>query len=304
VEITEALARINTHLAFHKLQRQLETRTQELSSLLKLSQSLTSTLKLEPLASLVLDQLKTVVDYTGGAIVTLAKDELAILAYRGPSPQEVILNLRFSTQGLPLALHLSSGQEPLIIADLRTDKRLLRLFQQVAGEKVAPFLDYTRAWMGVPLVAREQLIGLLSLSHIEPNYYTPYHSELVSAFAGQAAIAIDNAHLYQQARQTAAIEERHRLARDLHDSVTQALYGPTLNTRAPQPKCSSGLKSGEDGLRFQNRNQHKKIEGLILEDSANVAELRYHDQPPNHLDCRRPAGQPGATGLPAERPGL
>src|SRR5438876_8517937 len=48
-------------------------------------------------------------------------------------------------------------------------------------------------------------------------------------FTQQAAVAIENARLYEQVRGKAALEERQRLARDLHDSVSQALYGILLN---------------------------------------------------------------------------
>jgi signal transduction histidine kinase len=82
--------------------------------------------------------------------------------------------------------------------------------------------------MAVPLMPKEQVIGILTLTAQEPHYFTPHHAALALAFANQAAIALENAHLYEQAHEWAAMEERQRLARELHDSVSQALYGIAL----------------------------------------------------------------------------
>lgn len=90
------------------------------------------------------------------------------------------------------------------------------------------FTGDARSWMGVPLIVKDQAIGMLRLSYTEPNYFTPRHAQLVLAIANQAAVAIENARLYERAQQAAALEERQRLARELHDSVSQALYGIVL----------------------------------------------------------------------------
>jgi signal transduction histidine kinase len=64
--------------------------------------------------------------------------------------------------------------------------------------------------------------------------------DLLVAFANQAATAIENARLYEQAQQSAIIEERGRLARELHDSVTQSLYSLTLLAEAGQRLAKAG----------------------------------------------------------------
>jgi signal transduction histidine kinase len=82
--------------------------------------------------------------------------------------------------------------------------------------------------MGAPLVAGNKAIGLLTVDNLLPDAHTDEDAQVLQTLAHQAAIAIENAQLYEQAQRVAIGEERQRLARELHDSVTQSLYSLTL----------------------------------------------------------------------------
>jgi signal transduction histidine kinase len=84
----------------------------------------------------------------------------------------------------------------------------------------------------VPLIVQDEVIGVLRLDHVDPGHFTQDHAAIALAFANHAAISIHNARLYSLAQQTAALEERRKLAHDLHDSISQALYGIVLGTRS------------------------------------------------------------------------
>jgi signal transduction histidine kinase len=76
-------------------------------------------------------------------------------------------------------------------------------------------------------------VGVLSVYNKEgEGGFTERDAELATFFANQAAAAIENARLYEQTREYAVVEERNRLARDLHDSVTQSLFSVTLLSEA------------------------------------------------------------------------
>jgi signal transduction histidine kinase len=68
----------------------------------------------------------------------------------------------------------------------------------------------------------------LTLHHSQPGHFTARHADLVLAFANQVAVAIENARLYARAEESAVAAERNRLARDLHDAVTQILFSSSL----------------------------------------------------------------------------
>ena len=109
---------------------------------------------------------------------------------------------------------------------------------------IAAILTHARSWMGVPLVARGRVIGNLSLEHEQPGFYDAHHAEVVLALADQVAVALENARLFTEAQGKAVLEERQRLARDLHDSVTQSLYSLTLLAEASRRLIDAGCAAG------------------------------------------------------------
>jgi PAS domain S-box-containing protein len=216
--------------AYQLLEKRVEERTRELSTLLSYSEKLASTLELKPLLRIMLDQLRSVVDYDGAAVMLLEGDELVAVEYEGPTSEDEILNIHFPKSVSPALSRVIEARAPVIISDLQGDSEEARQFRQASLPQNSFLLGQARAWLGVPLVVKNQLVGILRLSHTQPDRFTHRQAQLVTAIANQAAMAIENAHLYDQARQLAAIAERQRLARELHDSVSQALYGISLGT--------------------------------------------------------------------------
>jgi signal transduction histidine kinase len=75
------------------------------------------------------------------------------------------------------------------------------------------------------------VLGGFGVAYSEPHEFSDDEQRLLIALAERAAVAIQNAELYARAQQAASLEERQRLARELHDSVSQALYGIALGAR-------------------------------------------------------------------------
>ena len=211
------------------LEQRVEERTRELSTLLEVSHNVASTIELFPLLELILDQLQVLVRYNGASILLVDGEDLVIVYFRGiwTYPDERLLNRRYPLKeaiqaGLPL--------KAFVLDDAMDDTPVSRYFRAVNSDIPEIDTGAIRSWMHVPLMLKEKLIGFFQISASEPYYYTAQHVTLVQAIANQAAVAIENARLYEQAQELAALEERQRLARELHDSVSQALYGITLGT--------------------------------------------------------------------------
>jgi PAS domain S-box-containing protein len=211
--------------AYRFLEQRVEERTQELASLLQVSSNIAATLELQPLLDMILEQLQEVVEYDGASVLILEEDVLYTAAHRGPIPQEALTNVRISRERAGELWAAMQSRTPLIIDDVRATSWLAQAFQHALGEHLDRELSYVRTWVGVPLMIQERMIGWLSLHHSQPAAYTQHHAALAQTIANQAATAIENARLYGQARRLAVLEERQRLARELHDSISQALYG-------------------------------------------------------------------------------
>jgi PAS domain S-box-containing protein len=105
-----------------------------------------------------------------------------------------------------------------------------------------------RAWLAVPIVSKDQVYGGMLLYYAEPRTFSEDEVELAAALAHQAALAIENARLRDQIQRAAASAERGRLARDLHDSVTQTLFSASLIAEAMPRVWERHPEQGWQGL--------------------------------------------------------
>ena len=122
-----------------------------------------------------------------------------------------------------LGVLLREGQ-PLRLADIRADPR----FEGWPGAH--PEL---KDILGVPITGDSAVLGIIFAANARrPGGFTAADEELLALFAAHAAIALTNARLYERARQLSAGEERGRLARDLHDAVSQKLFSIRVKARA------------------------------------------------------------------------
>jgi signal transduction histidine kinase len=96
---------------------------------------------------------------------------------------------------------------------------------------LAQMIDRYGALVAVPLYVKDQVYGGLAFYYATPREFAAEEVDLATTLADHVALAIENARLLDQVEQTAVIEERQRLARELHDSVSQALYGIGLGAR-------------------------------------------------------------------------
>ncbi|WP_424528453.1 GAF domain-containing protein [Sphaerisporangium viridialbum] len=88
-------------------------------------------------------------------------------------------------------------------------------------------------FIGVPIRDADQILGIIFLSNKRtPGGFTQEDQDLLTLFAAHAAIALTNARLYERSRELTIVEERTRMARELHDAVTQKLFSLRLTAQA------------------------------------------------------------------------
>ncbi len=250
------------------LEQRVRDQTRELQTLLETARNMTLTLDLETLLGIILDQLKRVVDYFGATFLIVEGDELVPRAYRGPAPADKVLATRYRLQDAS-SQEILRSRRPVIIADMQADGIRSRA-APAAQAAFASVLRYIRGWMAVPLLYQEQVVGILIVHHEMVGAFTAVHAEKAMAFANQAAVAVENARLYDQAQRLSALEERQKLARELHDSVSQALYGIALGARTARTLLDQDPKRLQDPLDYVLT----LAEGALDEMRALIFELR------------------------------
>ena len=90
-----------------------------------------------------------------------------------------------------------------------------------------------RSFLGVPVLVRNEVFGNLYLTDkVSGPVFTAVDEELIVALAGAAGVAIENARLSSRVRELALLEDRERIARDLHDTVIQRLFATGMSLQS------------------------------------------------------------------------
>ncbi len=248
------------------LRQQVGDRTREQSTLLEISQTLASALELKP--GLILDQLRVIVEYTHAVLFALEESDLVALAVRGPQRLEQAMPFLIRLDDPQTRAALLNEQQPQRIGDVWSAQPAARLLRSLLNDQAANLLEDVKAWMWVPLAVKGQVIGGMGIAHAEADFFTIHQANLALTMANQAAITMVNAQLYEQAQSLAALQERQRLAQNLHDAVNQSLFSagliaevlPRLWERDP----AEGRRSLED-LRRLTRGALAEMRGLLAE---------------------------------------
>jgi signal transduction histidine kinase len=221
-----------------RLYEDTRNRLAQVVALQETTTAVASTLELDELLTLITQQATTLLQADAGILnlVDWDKNEDEVVAAAGLAT--FMIGSRDSlTDTLSgwVALHNQPVISNQIQEDDRTSERALEWFVEETQRKV-------QSAAAAPLSAKGQVMGTLVIidklgGTIE---FDQVDLDLLVAFANQAATAIENARLYEQAQQSAIIEERGRLARELHDSVTQSLYSLTLLAEAGQRLAKAG----------------------------------------------------------------
>ncbi len=259
--------------SYASLEKKVDDRTQELAALNAIAARVSSSLNLNEIMA---DALERVMELTGmeygvayrivGSQVGTATNRsevneahLRVMAFRGMPPGFADLGDK-----LPLsqsAAGVAGGRgEPVIwtLAELPSDNTLKARIATLGVEQV----------IAIPLIAKGRLVGSLNLSTHHSQKYPLEQMALLKTIGQQIGVAVENASLYEEAEQTAIAAERGRLARELHDAVTQTLFSANLIAdvipRVWKRDPEEGMKNLEE-LRQLTRGALAEMRTLLLE---------------------------------------
>lgn len=240
-----------------------ERRVRELEALAHIASNFTFQQPLESMMDAVASQIVQASGSALGCMVGLADPETRLVArvvggHGLPPGYREALERAWRTGGTPLvssSLHRRDTQ----IIDLATlpwqaSYQAVRALQEDAGWGVVTV---------VPMIYREAALGLVIAAY--PAGQPPDGAEcsFLAAIADQAAVAVENARLFEQAQLHAVTEERQRISRELHDSVSQALYGISL-----------GAQTARELLDRDPAKAIEPVEYVLALAEAGLAEMR------------------------------
>jgi PAS domain S-box-containing protein len=248
------------------LRERVELHTREQSTLLEISQTLASALELKP--GLILDQLRVLVEYTHAELFVLDGTAMVALAVRGSQRLEETVPFRIRLKGPETLLRLFNEHRPDRIADVWSADPSAEFLRSLLDDQTDLLLNGVRAWMWVPVAVKNRVIGSVGVAHVEKDYFTSHHADLALTVANQAAITLINAELYENAQALAALQERQRLAQNLHDAVNQSLFSAGLIAdvlpRLWERDQDEARKSLKD-LRLLTRAAQAEMRALLAE---------------------------------------
>ena len=265
------------------LTRRLEARTHELSTLQDLSIGLATTSDLFELVDEALGALEQTMDYASASLWSRnareAGAQVVLLGYRvgeGADARgtEDLTGMRLSRANLQHYEQIEREREPIIENNAR-QSLLSWLWEKVIDDaRSSALYRASRSWMAVPLKFRDEVLGVMRVDHETPEYFDPEHARLLLAVSSQTALAMRHSQLLAQERDVAVMAERNRIARDLHDAVSQTLFAANVLAGTLAGTLEREPPPERQGVLDQVRALERLSRGALAEMRLLMLELR------------------------------
>ncbi len=244
------------------LEEKVENRTQalqqralQMETILRVSQDIRSILSIEQLLSQITQVIQQAFNYAN-VQVYLLNEEKSRLHLQATSTDRILA-----------PTDIAVDDNSYIGKAILTQKPTRVVFSQkgMTGDSEALNGD-SRSALAVPLRFGENLIGIMVIFSLQETDFMQDDVLVIRSMADQIAVAIENARRYKQSQQLAVLEERNRLARELHDSVTQSLYSLGLLIESWKMMIKSGSSAGFENFldHCQEINQQSLKEMRLL----------------------------------------
>lgn len=226
-------------IAKTKLLEETQLRWREAETLRKAAEAITQSLSLNERMEVILEQLFQVLPYDSASVQLLREDYMEIVEGRGFTNRDEVIGLRFPIMGNNVNAEIVKNKAPLVLGNVAINYPHCFEFPH----------EHVVSWLGVPLIVQDRLIGMLTVDSIEVNYFTQEHVRLVVPFANQVAAALENAQLYEQARQDAKTkanllkEVNHRVKNNL-SAIIGLLYAERRHAGVKDDEVYQSIMNG------------------------------------------------------------
>ena len=246
--------------AYRTLKQRLADRTKELTALNTIAATVSRPLDLQEILRIALRKTLEVTKIEAGGVYLYqeVEERLTIAAHEGIGQKFVdeINNLKVGEGFSGIVFETC---EPIIVKDLAEDPRLTREPVRDVGFKSLAV---------VPLVSRQKVLGTIFIIARDYRVFSPEDIDLLTSIGNQIGIAVEISRLYEQSQSAAVFEERQRLARELHDAVTQTLFAASLTAEALPRIWEKDPDTGRqrlDKLRNLTQGALAEMRTLLLE---------------------------------------
>jgi ligand-binding sensor domain-containing protein/signal transduction histidine kinase len=240
---------------------EIQRRRKELEALYRADAELHRRLSLDEVLQALGDIAEGILqaDKTSLVVWDERRERLVVRMARGFRP-ETLAHMSFAP-GEGTVGQVAATGEPVIVEDVLTDSRVLKRTTVADPEGI-------RSYMQVPIKIGGEVYGVFSADYTQPRAFGEDEQRLFISLAQRAALAIGTAQLYEQAQELAVAGERNRLARELHDAVTQTLFSSSLIAEALPALWESDQDEGREllqELRRLSRGALAEMRTLLLE---------------------------------------
>lgn len=218
-------------LAFQSLERQVADRMRKLKASYEVMQVAGEAIDLPTMIVRALSRVLAAIRASVGMVHLLDESgqHLQLMGQRGLTDL-VAAQLANTPADVGLAGQVVQQKSPVVVPNIQANEHTRPIFRQ----------SRLKGYVGVTMRVKGRVIGVLSAFWEGKRPFHPEDIDLLDSAADQLAVAIENYRLRQKDEQLAIMEERTRLARDLHDSVSQALYSMSLLATAGRRLSQSG----------------------------------------------------------------
>lgn len=234
-------------------------------------QALISTLDIDVVLDRILQQVGKIVENDVCNIVLLDGERPQVVRTHGYETFDAgsfIEAFVFPLEGSTIQHYIIENCQPVVVSDVRQDHRW-----QLAEERI-----WLRSYVAAPITLQGKVIGLLNVGTSLPGFYNDDHGQLLTAFANTAAIAFQNARLFEEAQRVAQrmeslshslleIQENERryIARELHDEIGQTLTAVRIGLQSLRRESQAGA------LPHNRLDEIQKMLDLTLEQVRNMS---------------------------------